>query len=149
MNLRKGFLSLGLGLFSLAATDCGSSDDDEPECTAPVIHGTPFGFQGTATVHGTGSLPAGVGADGAELDLLVNTGNASYGVLPMNFTDVLAWNMCGRSFSFELDQMEAGTYRLDYDIYAHGGDTDPSATRTSTNSFTVTDGADVEFDPIF
>jgi hypothetical protein len=150
MDWLRRVLTVGLGLFALTAAGCGKSDDDEPKCTTPSVKGTPFGFEGTAVVRGNGMLPAGAGADGDVLNLLVDTGAGSYGLLPMNVTDLINQPLvCGRGFSFELDQMEAGTYRLDYEIRASASDTEPTAMGTSTNEFTVADGADVEFEPTF
>ncbi len=144
MNLRQGLWMAVLGLLSLAAAGCGGNDD-APKCKEPDIEGSPFSFSGTATVHGSGTLPSG-GNDGDELELLVNDGNGSYGVLGTDLLDVSY--VCGRNFTFTISQMQAGTYRLDYEIYPPNADS-PSAMGTSTNSFTVTDGANVEFDPTF
>jgi hypothetical protein len=148
LGVSKGFAFV---LFTALATGCSGDDDasnDGPKaCTTPNIDGSPFGSTGTATVHGSGTLPPGV-PDGHELELLVNAGTFSTGVLPENLFD--ASYVCGRNFKFTIRTVEAGTYSLDYEIYPpNSTSTDPEFQGTSTNQFTVTDGQDLEFTATF
>jgi hypothetical protein len=144
--LSRGF---AVGFFALLGTACGGGGDDAAakKCTEPVVQGTPFDGSGTATVHGSGTLPSGL-PDGYQLELLVNEGFASVGVLPPNVFD--SPTVCGRSFKYTIQKLDAGTYRLDYDLFSpNSTSTDPDYTGTSTNEFTVADGQDVAFDPVF
>lgn len=143
------FISLGVScaLAGLAA-GCSSGDDDSGDaCHAPVIDGAPAFSSGTASVHGSGTLPAGL-PDGYELELLLNSGMFSVGVLP---NDLFAnTDVCGRAFSFEITQVAAGTYHLDYELFDHHSSSlDAAYQGTSTNTFTVADGQTVEFTPSF
>jgi hypothetical protein len=56
---------------------------------------------------------------------------------------------CGQSFSYKIVAVEPGTYKLGYELYAHDSNPDPQYHGTSANEFTVTDRANVEFDPTF
>jgi hypothetical protein len=147
MNLPNASKGPAIAVLLLFATACGDGSNDKPACTEPNIDGSPFGSTGTATVHGTGTLPPGM-PEGYQIELLLNTGNASIGVLPPNLFEPAS--VCGRSFSYTIENVEAGTYRLDFELRPPNSTaTDPTASGTSTNDFTVTDGQDVEFDATF
>jgi hypothetical protein len=142
-------MSRGLVFFVFAtlATACSGGDDDDNGCTTPNIDGSPFGSSGTASVHGSGTLPSGI-PDGHQLELLVNAGTFSSGVLPENL--FAPSYVCGRTFKFTIRDLEAGTYSLDYEIRApNSTSTDAEFEGTSTNTFTVADGQDLEFSPTF
>jgi hypothetical protein len=153
MNLSNIARGLAFGVSALLAQACsGGGDDDSAsngngKCTTPTITGSPFVSSGTGSVHGTGTLPAGL-PDGYQLELLVSTQNSSIGVLP---ADIFAQsNTCGRSFKYTITQVDAGTYNLTYNLYApNSTSTDPAYMGSSTNQFTVSDGQTVEFDPTF
>ncbi|HTQ08350.1 MAG TPA: hypothetical protein VMI54_31060 [Polyangiaceae bacterium] len=144
MQWRRGLWTLGLGVCSLGAAGC-SGGDDKSKCAEPTIDGSPFSLTGTATVHGTGTLPAG-SPDGYELDLMIGDQDAQYGVLPPNLLD--ASYVCGQTFGYTIHQVPAGTYQLFYALYANNA-MEPSAMGPSTQSFTVADGQDLEFDATF
>ena len=58
--------------------------------------------------------------------------------------------VCGSSFTYEVTELAAGTYRLTYNVYDPNSDGfDPAFTATSINSVTVAEGATVTFDPTF
>ena len=137
--------SLGLALSALSA--CSSSTDGGPagsagatgNCTAPVLSGSPFGSMGSASITGTGTLPDGI-ANGLELQVLLDQGNLSVGVLP---DDLLNSNdrVCGKTFQYDVHKIAAGTYTLTFEV------TDPNSNDfttlfagTAPSSFTVTDG---------
>jgi hypothetical protein len=147
-----------LTVVALLAIACGGSDDDSGSgtggtsgntpggCSAPVINGSTFGMLGTATVHGQGMLPAGL-PDGFRFELVLDNMGFTSGVAPAAFTG--SPNTCKQSFSYKIVAVEPGTYKLGYELFAHDSNPDPQYRGTSTNEFTVTDGANVEFDPIF
>ncbi len=152
MNLSNVGRGLVFGVFALLAPACSGGDDDSAsngngKCTTPTINGSPFISGGTGSVHGSGMLPAGL-PDGYQLELLVATPNSSIGILP---ADLLApTNTCGQKFNYTITQVDAGTYSLQYNLYApNSNSTDPAYMGTSTNQFTVADGQNVEFDPTF
>jgi hypothetical protein len=140
----SGLLALAaLGLACSALTACSSSTDGgsggNGACTAPVLSGSPFGSTGTASIKGTGTLPDGI-PNGLELQLLLDQGNASVGVLPddlFNSND----RVCGKTFQYDVHKFAAGTYTLTFEV------TDPNSNDfttlfagTAPASFTVTDG---------
>lgn len=145
---RPTWPGLALGVLALVATACSGGDDDAADkCTTPVVEGSPFLSSGTGAVHGSGMLPSGL-PNGYNLELMVNAGSFSSGVLPPNLFDQP--KTCGRSFKYTLTALDAGTYRLDYNLYnPSSSSTDPDFTGTSTNQFTVADGEDVEFDAVY
>ncbi len=54
------------------------------------------------------------------------------------------------AFKFTIRDVEAGSYSLDYEIFApNSTSADPEFEGTSTNTFTVADGQDLEFSPAF
>ena len=146
MNPFKLTTLLGVGLIALSAVGCGAADAKEDKCTTPVVDGSPFDSTGTATVHGSGTLPKGL-PDGYQLELELNSGGFSVGVLPPNLLD--SADTCGQAFSYTIHQVDAGTYRLDYRVSPHTTSTDGAVMGTSTNEFTVADGESIEFIPTF
>lgn len=143
MHLSKALVGLGFALLAPGATACSSGDDSANQCTTPVVEGSPWMPSGTGKVHGSGTLPAGL-PDGYDLQLLVNTGNSSTGILPPNLFDQPT--TCGKNFKFTLTELDAGTYKLDYELRKPNSTADkPDYMGTSTNEFTVADGQDVEF----
>jgi len=144
------------------AVACGGSGDDDSgsangggsgsggntpgKCSAPVINGSTYGMLGTATVHGSGMLPAGL-PDGYRLELVLDDHGSPFGVAHATFNG--SPDTCGQSFSYKIVAVEPGTYKLGYELYAHDSDPDPKYHGTSTNEFTLTDGANVAFNPTF
>lgn len=124
----------------------GSGGNTPGKCSAPVIDGSTFGRLGTATVHGSGMLPAGL-PDGYRFELTLDDHGFGSGVAPATFNG--SPDTCGRSFSYKIIAVEPGTYKLGYELYAHDSNPDPQYRGTSINEFTVTDGANVAFDPTF
>jgi len=112
----------------------------------PVVNGSTYGMLGTATVHGAGMLPAGL-PDGYRFELVLDEGGFTSGVAPATFNG--SPDTCGRSFTYKIVALEPGTYKLGYELYAHDSNPDPAYRGTSTNEFTVTDNANVEFNPTF
>jgi len=147
-----------LGVVALLAIGCGGGDDDSGSgnggnggntpggCSAPVINGSTFGMLGTATVHGKGMLPAGL-PNGYRFELVLDNMGFTSGVAPAGFNSYP--DTCGQSFSYTVVAVEPGTYKLGYELYAHDSNPDPQYRGTSTNEFTVTDRANVAFDPTF
>ena len=145
---------------ALLAVACGGSGDSDGgggsgtgrggntpgKCSAPVINGSTYGMLGTATVHGSGMLPAGL-PDGYRFDLALDDNGSTSGVAPATFNG--SPDTCGQAFSYKIVAVEPGTYKLGYELYAHDSNPDPKYHGTSSNAFTVTDGANVAFDPTF
>jgi hypothetical protein len=151
--------ALGVAVVALLGIACGGSGDDDSGsgtggtggntpggCSAPFINGSTFGMLGTATVQGKGMLPAGL-PDGYRFELVLDDRGFSSGVAPAGFSG--SPNTCKQSFSYKIVAVEPGTYKLGYELYAHDSNPDPQYRGTSTNEFTVTDRANVEFDPMF
>ncbi len=108
-----------------------------------MITGSPAISSGTGTLHGTGTLPAGL-PDGYALSLLMFYEN---GAMPLSPTGARS---CGREFEYTITQVDTGSGGLEYNLYAltsHG--VMPDYEGTSTNQFTIAAGQDVEFDPTF
>ncbi|HEX5098324.1 MAG TPA: hypothetical protein VFV94_02445 [Polyangiaceae bacterium] len=171
MNRLETRKALGLAL-ALLAVACGGSGDDGTgsgggsgsggssgssggnggggstpgKCSAPFIDGSTFGMLGTATVHGNGVLPAGL-PDGYRFELTLDDHGFTSGVASAAFKS--SPDTCGQRFSYKIVAVEPGTYKLGYELYAHDSDPDPKYHGTSTNEFTLTDGASVAFDPTF
>jgi len=143
-------------MVALLAVGCGDSGDNSDGggsggntpggCSAPIINGSTFGMLGTATVHGKGMLPAGL-PNGYRFELALDSMGFTSGVAPATFNG--SPDTCGQSFSYKIVALEPGTYKLGYELYAHDSNPDPKYRGTSTNEFTVTDGANVAFDPTF
>src|SRR5262249_8621981 len=143
--VRTAAVGIAVALASVVVAACGSHSDGG--CQRLTIDGAPFSSQGTATVQGTGTLPAGV-TDGLGLNLMVNQGSVSVGVLPDNFLANDA--VCGATFDYKINKLEAGTYRLKFEAYDHqSADAKTLFSGTSTESFTVTDGQMLTFDATF
>lgn len=139
---------MGVVVLAALATACGKGDDDDHStaCSKPVIDGSTFAFVGTATVHGTGTLPSGV-PDGEELDFSINTDTEGDLILPPNTVTLLP-HTCGPTFDYTVRDLAAGTYHLYVELY--GADQNhPDAMGPSTEAFSVTDGQNLEFDPKF
>jgi hypothetical protein len=151
MNKWVGSRVVALVVSGFALIGCGGSDDEDGDgkgaCSAPRVEGSPAVDTGTATVQGSGMLPAGI-PDGYELSLLLAEGGFSQGVFPQGLFEIPT--VCGQAFSFNFTKVGAGTYKLEYEVLDPDSDTfDPAFTGTSTNEFTVTDGATVQFNPTF
>ena len=161
MNRLKTGKTLGLAMALLAVACAGSDDSGDGsgggggngsggntpgKCSAPVINGSTFGMLGTATVHGSGTLPAGL-PDGYRFELVLDDHGFTSGVAPATFNG--SPDTCGQSFSYKIVAVEPGTYKLGYELYAHDSDPDPKYRGRSSNEFTVADGANVAFDPKF
>lgn len=140
--------SLAFAVSTLSA--CSSSTDGSAgntSCTAPALSGSPAGSTGTASISGTGTLPDGI-ANGLELQVLLDQGNFSTGVLP---DDLFANDrVCGKTFQYNVTKIEAGTYTLTFEV------NDPNSTNfktlfagTAPSSFTVTDGQALKQDTTF
>jgi len=144
-HLGSGSL-MGAGLLALATLGCGSSGD-EPACSPPAIDGVPFTAMGSATLTGKGTLPARV-PDGMDLQLLVDAGGFSMGVLRQN---LLQQDLtCGRSFTYTVRQLEAGTYTLEFDARVPNSESlDPEYQGRAAQSFTIADGQTLSFDSTF
>jgi hypothetical protein len=91
-------------------------------------------------------LPAGI-PNGYELELGITEGGSSEGFFPQGFHEVPT--VCGQAFTFEVTSLAAGTYGLAYEVYDPEDFAAPAFSGKSTNQFTVTDGATVEFNPTF
>lgn len=139
-------------LFLVAGVGCGGGDDGAESCSAPLVEGN-TSLSGspastttaTATVYGSGRLPADA-RDGLQIWLNVVQGTMPYHVFTAT-TPILA---CGSGFSFRVHELPAGTYSLGYELYdASNGSIHPVLSGTSSNDFTLTDGATVEFAPTF
>ena len=129
-----------------ATVGCGSSDD-ESACSPPAIDGVPFNAMGTATLTGSGTLPARV-PDKMDLQLLVDSGGFSTGVLPQNL--LVSTPTCGRSLTYTIRQLEAGTYTLEFEARVPNSESlDPEYQGRATQSFTITDGQTLSFDSTF
>jgi hypothetical protein len=124
----------------------GSGGNTPGRCSAPIVNGSTFGMLGTATVHGSGMLPAGL-PDGYRFELTLDDHGSTFGVAPAAFND--SPDTCGQSFSYKIVAVEPGTYKLGYELYAHDSNPDPQYRGTSTNEFTLADGANVAFNPTF
>lgn len=108
-----------------------------------MITGSPATSSGTGTLHGTGTLPAGL-PDGYALSLLIRYEN---GAMPLSPTGARS---CGRKFEYTITQVDAGSGGLEYNLYAQTSNgIMPDYEGTSTNQFTIADGRDVQFDPTF
>jgi hypothetical protein len=137
--------------FLLLPLGCGNSDSGD-DCTPPkVVGNTPWSDTrvsmtiATATVYGSGLLPPET-RDGLVLWLNLDDGTSLRGV----FTRERVIKSCGRSFSFRVEELPAGTYRLGYELADYGSSPpDPIVRATSTNYFTLSDGETVEFTPTF
>ena len=139
---------LGAVMAQVMLTGCGS--DGPGACTPPVLDGSPFGANGTATLTGAGTLPDGI-ADGLELQLEVGQGGGSVGVLPEN---LLAENdrICGKSFRYTVHKLEAGTYRLQFVVFDpndESNDIKPVFEGEAPSDFTIADGQTLMQDTVF
>ncbi len=134
-------------VFALAPVACASDGDEK--CAPPVVDGNTAlsRFENaTATVYGSGVLPAET-RDGLVLWLSLNDGSSSSSVFLPTKTPS---QTCGRSFSFVIHELPAGTYRLAYELHdAPSGSIQPVLSGTSTNDFTLTNRDRVEFTPVF
>lgn len=161
MNRLETGKALALAMVALLAIACGGSGENSGGsgsggssnggntpggCSAPVINGSTFGMLGTATVHGKGMLPAGL-PNGYRFELALDNMGFTSGVAPATFNG--SPDTCGQSFSYKIVAVEPGTYKLGYELYAHDSNPDPQYHGSSANEFTVTDRANVEFDPTF
>lgn len=133
-----------LGCAGLASAGCSSDGSD---CERLVVEGTPFSFTGSAVVSGVGTLPLGV-PDGFSLQLLLEQGAVSYGVLPENlFANDLT---CGQSFDYTVMGLTAGTYTLGFEASAPGNDSlEPDYSGSATQAFTIADGQVLSLDVTF
>lgn len=142
----KNWLSMRV-LVLLAFTGVGCGDDGGGACSTPNLTGSPGLATGTASAHGSGMLLAGP-PDGYELELLIDDGGLAEGVYPEGLYRIPT--VCGSAFTYQITNLAAGTYNLVYEVYdPSSASVDPAYTATSTNQLTVTDGASVEFNPIF
>ena len=133
-------------LLALGVLGCGSNDDDSA-CSPPAIDGVPFTAMGTATLTGKGTLPAGI-PDGMDLQLLVDSGGFSRGVLPANLFDQKP--TCGRSLTYTIRQLEAGTFTLEFEARVPNSEsTEAEYQGRATQSFTIADGQTLSFDSTF
>jgi hypothetical protein len=133
-------------LLSAAALGCGSSDDDE-SCSPPAIDGAPFSSMGTATLTGNGTLPARV-PDKMNLQLLVDQGGFGLGVLRQNLFD--PDYTCGRSFTYTIRQLEAGTFTLRFQARVPNSESvEAEYEGRATQSFTIAEGQTLSFDSVF
>jgi hypothetical protein len=136
----------GAAVLALATLGCGSSDDDPP-CSPPAIDGVPFTAMGSATLTGKGTLPARV-PDGVDLQLMVDAGGFSMGVLRQNLLEPDL--TCGRSFTYTVRQLEAGTYTLEFDARVPNSESQEAEYEgRATQSFTIADGQTLSFDSTF
>lgn len=142
------------GVLLIFSTACGSdggksqSPSSPGGCSAPEIVGNMFGGMGTATVTGTGTLPDGI-ANGLEVNILVSSGNASYGVVP---DDLLATNdrVCGKTVRYTAKMLAAGTYRLAFDVVDPNSDSFQSLFEGEADSdFTIANGQTLMVDAKF
>jgi hypothetical protein len=149
MKTRSGVVVLGAVLFAALSSGCSSGGSSN--CSEPVIDGTTNLFVGSATVHGTGTLPAGSPEGDALvlfLELLLGTKMTSGAVVPPDPTRLPA--TCGRTFKYTVRDLAAGTYGFSYRlIHSGSSSTMPEATGSSTETFTIADGEDLEVDPTF
>jgi hypothetical protein len=116
----------------------------------PVLEGSPFGANGTATLTGKGTLPDGI-ANGLELQVEVGQGNGSVGVLP---DDLFAQNdrICGKSFSYSVHKLDAGTYRLQFVVFDPNDNSNsitPVFEGQAPSDFTIADGQTLTYDTVF
>jgi hypothetical protein len=102
---------------------------------------------GSATLTGKGTLPDRV-PDGMDLQLLVDEGGFRTGVLRQNlFQQDLT---CGKSFTYTVRQLEAGTYTLEFDARVPNSESlDAEYQGRATQSFTIADGQTLSFDSTF
>jgi hypothetical protein len=143
---------LGAAVAAVTLTGCGSDGSGRGPggCTPPVLDGSPFGANGTATLSGAGTLPDGI-ADGLELQVEVGQGAVSIGVLPEN---LFAENdrICGKSFSYTVRKLEAGTYRLQFVVFDPNDDSNEIKAvfeGQAPADFTVADGQTLMQDTVF
>jgi hypothetical protein len=133
---------------AVSSTACGS-DEGSGECESPVLKGSPsFGADGTATLTGKGTLPDGV-PDGLQLQTAVQQGNASIGVFP---DDLFGEKniVCGKTFQYTVNQLEAGTYRLQFLAFdPEDESTDPKFEGEAPADFTIADGQTLAQDTVF
>lgn len=160
INVTPSTLLFAIAVSALVLVGCGSSDskagtgsDGGPGssgqgCQPPVLDGTPFGANGTATLTGAGTLPDGI-PDGLELQLLVKQGIGSIGVLPddlFNAND----RICGKSFHYTVKKLTAGTYTLTFEASdTSSASLMPEFKGTAPSDFTVVDGQTVAQDTVF
>ena len=79
-------------------------------CEPAEVVGTAFTLDdGTATVSGTVTLPADA-PDGRAIEVFVHKGGGAFGVIGESLVD--QQHTCGDSFTFAIEQLEAGTYSL-------------------------------------
>jgi hypothetical protein len=133
-------------LLALVAIGCGSSEDDA--CSPPAIDGVPFTAMGSATLTGRGTLPARV-PDGVDLQLMVvDDIGIGLGVLRANLLEPDL--TCGKSFTYTVRQLEAGTYTLEFDARVPNSESvEPEYEGRATQSFTIADGQTLSFDSTF
>jgi len=146
---------LAVVVVAAGSTGCGSDGTRNAPggpgvCVPPVLEGSPFGANGTATLTGVGTLPDGI-ADGLELQVEVGQNNGSVGVLP---DDLLAENdrICGKSFRYTVHKLEAGTYRLEFVVFDPNDDSNtikPVFEGQAPSDFTIADGQALTQDTVF
>lgn len=143
MTTRNGVVMSGAVFFVALSTGCGSGAS---ECSEPVFDGSMPSFAGSATMHGTGTLPVG-SPDGDALELfLVNQTGSSDLIGPPGSMRIPA--SCGRTFKYSMRDLAAGTYNFHYRLVPNGSST-PVAAGWSTETFTIADGENLEADPTF
>jgi hypothetical protein len=145
---RFSFLAL-LATAVLVMTGCSSSSgtsNASASCQPLSLDGSVFSGTGTATLTGNGTLPDGI-ADGLELQLLVQTGGVSIGVVPdALFND----RVCGKTFHYVVKGIDAGTHTLTFEVFdTTSASLDPVLEGTSPSSFTIADGQMLTMDTVF
>jgi hypothetical protein len=97
-----------------------------------------------------GTLPGGI-PDGLQLQVAVQQGNASLGVLPDNlFTE--NDRVCGKTFQYTVHELEAGTYRLQvlvFDPNDESTEIAPEFEGEAPADFTIADGQTLTQDTAF
>ena len=137
-------------------SDGGTGDGASADCGADV-QGTVFSYdEGTATLGGTITLPAGT-ADGLTINLMVSeeSGFGNYGVVPGflgglfggDSTGCLTeWKTNGPTFTYEITDLNAGSYQLHLKLV--DGETDVYD-QTSETTIVVADGDVLTHDETF
>jgi hypothetical protein len=153
-RVKNTFLRLAMaGLTATGVAGCGSDGGGSSggACKTPEIMGTLLDASGTASVKGVGTLPDGI-ADGLQVEILVNSGEGSFGVLPPNLLDITNDVVCGKTVKYAITSLSAGTYTLGFDIYDPNDNSDsttPLLEGTATSAFTIADGQMLTVDAIF
>ena len=114
------------------------------------VSGSPFSQTGSATIRGTGTLPAGL-APGNQLNMMIGSGGVQYGVLGENLFDITT--ICdSTTFDFEITKVEAGQWTLQIEVLDPDQPDDALATVYSAEgdvTITVADGETVKQDERF